>query len=189
MMKAAIFLDRDGVICVNRPGYVRSWEEFEFLPGALEAMRRLAEIDWPLVVVSNQSAVGRGLMRAEEVDEINLRMVAQIRAAGGRVDAVYYCPHAPEDECDCRKPKPGLLLKAAADLGLALESSYLVGDAKSDIQAALAVGTRPILVLTGRGKKHIERMGDIDGHFEVADNLLEAVKLILLIAGSNLSRE
>ena len=105
------------------------------------------------------------------------------------MDAVYYCPHAPEDECDCRKPKPGLLLKAAADLGLALESSYLVGDAKSDIQAALAVGTRPILVLTGRGKKHIERMGDIDGHFEVADNLLEAVKLILLIAGSNLSRE
>jgi D-glycero-D-manno-heptose 1,7-bisphosphate phosphatase len=150
-MRPGIFLDRDGVINQNRAGHVKSWSEFEFLPGALEALHWLAHIDAPIAVVTNQSIIGRGLATQAEVEEINRRMTAEIRAAGGRIDGIWYCPHSPEAGCTCRKPSPGLLFAAAAELDLSLNSSYLIGDALSDVQAAQAAGVCPILVRTGRG--------------------------------------
>ena len=153
MIKPAVFLDRDGVINENRSDYVKGWEEFVFLPGVFEPLRLLAQNHQAIVVVSNQSAVGRGLVSRETVEAIHRRMQAEIQRRGGRVDAIYYCPHHPDAGCDCRKPRPGLLLRAARELSIDLSRSYLIGDAVSDIEAALAVGCTPIFVLTGRGQE------------------------------------
>lgn len=156
----AVFLDRDGVINRNRAHYVLTWDDVEFLPGVFVALRELARSTYRVVVVTNQSAVGRGLMAPETLEEINSAILAQIVAEGGRVDAVYVCPHRPDEGCDCRKPRPGMLLKAAADLGLDLSRSYLVGDAVTDVQAGLAASCRPLLVRTGRGEAQLAGLGN-----------------------------
>jgi D-glycero-D-manno-heptose 1,7-bisphosphate phosphatase len=148
----AVFLDRDGVIIENRAGYVTSWADVEFLPTAFEALRRLSRSAHSIVLVTNQSAVGRGLLALEEAVALHRRVIAEIVAHGGRVDAWYLCPHRPEQRCACRKPAPGMLQCAARDLALDLAQSYLVGDAVSDVEAAHAAGVRGILVLTGRGR-------------------------------------
>ncbi len=153
--RAALFLDRDGVLNQNRADYVRTWEQVEFLPGVFEAMQRLAGSPFVVVVVTNQSAVGRGLMTVEALAAINQGIVRQVQQAGGRIDAVYSCPHRPDEGCPCRKPRPGMLLQAALDFGIDLEQSYLVGDARSDVQAGLAAGCQPLLVRTGRGAKQM----------------------------------
>ncbi len=180
MMHPAIFLDRDGVINRNRLDHVKAWSEFEFLPGALAALRRLAQLKWPIVVVSNQAMIDRGLVSHAAVDEINRSMCLAIQQAGGRIDAVFYCPHRPDENCVCRKPRPGLLRKAAAQLQLDLTQSFLIGDADSDILAAQAVGCRSILVKTGRGLAHLTllRRQDIQS-FHIADDLSSAVDWIL----------
>ncbi len=149
----AVFLDRDGVINHDRPDYVRRWDQFEFLPGALEALRDLARKGLPVLVVSNQSAVGRGLMSSWDLEEINTRMLELVTAAGGRIDGAYYCPHAPEAGCACRKPAPGLLLEAMQRFGVDPGRSCLVGDGVADMLAAREVGIPSILVLTGRGQE------------------------------------
>lgn len=151
----AVFLDRDGVIIENRDGYVKTWDEVGFLPGAFEALRRLAVSPYKVVMVTNQSAIGRGILSFEHAIEINRRVVAEIEAHGGRIDACYLCPHRPEDGCDCRKPLPGLLIRAQGDLDLDLSRSSLVGDAVSDLEAAEAAGVQGILVLTGRGQDQL----------------------------------
>jgi D-glycero-D-manno-heptose 1,7-bisphosphate phosphatase len=143
-------------------------------------MRYLGMLAWPVVIISNQSAVGRGLMQAEDVEEINTQMIATIEAAGGRVDRVYFCPHRPEEQCVCRKPKPGMLLKAAEELGLKLAGSFLVGDANCDVEAALAVRARPVLVLTGRGLEQLESMDNSAREIRIVRDLLEAVEWIRL---------
>ncbi|MBN1371975.1 MAG: HAD-IIIA family hydrolase [Anaerolineaceae bacterium] len=152
-MFPAVFLDRDGVIIENVASYVRSWDDVAFLPGSLEALARLAASPYKVVMVTNQSAVGRGILRFEEAQIINTRILETIRRAGGRVDGAYICPHGPQDGCDCRKPLPGLLLKAAAELNIDLARSIMVGDALTDLQAGQAAGVmRSFLVLTGRGQ-------------------------------------
>ncbi len=179
-MHAAVFLDRDGVINENRADYVKSWEEFAFLPGVFDALCRLAESDLSIIVASNQSAVGRGLVSRDELDTINRTMVDRIHKEGGRIDAVLYCPHRPDENCTCRKPRPGLLLQAAKRFDLNLARSCLVGDAVSDVAAGLAAGCRPILVLTGRGNEELVRLR-ADGYdgYRVATDLKEAVDWIL----------
>jgi histidinol-phosphate phosphatase family protein len=149
--EAAIFLDRDGVINKRRVDHVKSWAEFEFLPGALEGLREINQMGAPVVVVTNQSAVGRGLLSEADLGAIHERMVLEIAAAGGRIDAIYACLHTPSQGCDCRKPAPGLLLRAAADLGLGLESSVMFGDSVSDLEAALAAGCTPVLLAGSTG--------------------------------------
>lgn len=157
--RPAVFLDRDGVIIENRDRYVRAWEDVEFLPGALEAVRRLAETRYAIVVVTNQSAVGRGLVALERARDIEERVEAEIERSGGRIDAGYLCPHAPAAGCACRKPRPGMLLRAAADHGLDLTESWMVGDARTDLDAGRAVGARSLLVRTGRGADQAARFG------------------------------
>jgi D-glycero-D-manno-heptose 1,7-bisphosphate phosphatase len=151
IMRKAVFLDRDGVINRNLPAYVRSWEEFVFLDGVIDALRHLARTDLAVIVASNQSAVNRGFTSLEKVDEINTKMVAAVERQGGRIDAVLYCPHRPDEGCGCRKPEPGLLLAAAGRFAIDLRRSYFIGDAISDVEAALAAGVQPLLVLTGQG--------------------------------------
>lgn len=153
MTTGAIFLDRDGVLIENRPDYVKAWEEVEIFPHTFAALRKLAQTGRPIVMVTNQSAVGRGIITAAFVEEIHRRLIAEIADNGGRIDAVYFCPHHPQETCDCRKPLPGMLRQAARDWDLDLASSFLVGDAISDIETARAVGTQGVLVRTGRGEE------------------------------------
>ena len=146
-----MFLDRDGVIIQNRQDYVKSWKEVCFLPKSIAALRRLGHSEYAVVMVTNQSVVGRGIITQDQALAINEQVISKIRDLQGRVDASFLCPHAPGDGCDCRKPAPGMLLQAASLLALDLEQSFLVGDSLSDVQAAQAAGARGILVLTGRG--------------------------------------
>ncbi len=173
----AVFLDRDGVINHNRPDYVKAWEEFEFLPGALRALTRLAKSPFRIVVVTNQSAVGRGLVSKRSIRDIHERMQLEIRRVGGRLDAIYYCPHNPADSCECRKPRPGLLLKAAGEFSLDLKASWFIGDQAADVQAALAASVRPILLKTGRGSGI--STGVVPGNVLMFDDLDQATESLL----------
>jgi D-glycero-D-manno-heptose 1,7-bisphosphate phosphatase len=180
----AVFLDRDGVICDNRPDHVKSWSEFVFLDGARTGLARLALLGMPIVVVTNQAAINRGTVSAGVVDEIHRRMIKEMEAEGGRVDRVYYCPHRPDEHCACRKPQPGLLEQAATDFGIDLAESYLVGDAWTDIQAGLAVGCTCFLVLTGRGQQQgVQTLHKTKGRFVVVRDLAAAATAILEAEG------
>jgi histidinol-phosphate phosphatase family protein len=150
-----IFLDRDGVINRNPPnkGYVRKWAEFTFIPNARKAIRELSENGYRIIVVTNQAGIGRGLYSEENLTDIHSQMVAEISKAGGRIDAVYYCPHHPDAGCECRKPKPGMLLRAAREHNIELSTAYLIGDWTTDIEAGRRVGTTTFLVLTGLGQE------------------------------------
>jgi len=155
-MRAAAFLDRDGVINVRRPDHVTSWEQFEFIPGATEAIVRLAAGGFPVVIVTNQRAVGRGQMQRSTLDGIHARMEAAINAAGGSLAGIYVCPHDPDLEpCACRKPQPGLLLTAARELNLDLGRSVMIGDSHSDIVAGKAAGCQTVWIRDGRAEARI----------------------------------
>ena len=146
----AVFLDRDGVI--NRriqDGYVTRLSEFEFLPEAIPALRIVGGLGRPVIVVSNQAAVAKRLITTRTLEQITSWFVEQIIAAGGRVDAVYYCPHAPADDCQCRKPRPGLFLQAAKDFDLDLARSVMIGDSITDAEAAKSAGIRALLLEDG----------------------------------------
>lgn len=156
--RGAVFLDRDGVINANRDDYVKTWDEVEFIPNAIEALRTLACMQMPIVVVTNQSAIARGAVTFEEVESINRRLMAHVSAQGGRIDGVVWCPHHPDQHCHCRKPKTGMLTLAAEALHLDLGRSFVVGDAESDVAAGQAVGCRTALVLSGRGIAHRDRV-------------------------------
>jgi D-glycero-D-manno-heptose 1,7-bisphosphate phosphatase len=147
--RPAVFLDRDGVLNYNRSDHIRTPEEYVPIPGAAGAVALLKQAGWAVVVVSNQSGLGRGLFAQEALDAIMAKMRAELETVGGGPDAVYYCPHAPGAGCDCRKPKPGLVLQAAREHGLDLGRSYLVGDSASDVACGQAAGLRTVLVQTG----------------------------------------
>jgi D-glycero-D-manno-heptose 1,7-bisphosphate phosphatase len=175
-----VFIDRDGVLNQERSDYVRRVEDFSFLPGATVALAALAATPFGVAVVTNQSAVGRGYLTPVGLAEIHEHMLSAVRAARGRIDAIYVCPHRPEDGCACRKPKAGLLLRAAEELGVDLAGSYLIGDAASDVEAALAVGCRSVLVLTGRGPAARRALAERGVHaYDVAPDLGAAVEHIL----------
>ena len=175
----AIFLDRDGVICENRSDYVKSWREFKFLPGAKQSLAALRYLGLPIVIVTNQSAIGRGIVSADVVEDVHYRMSAEIQAYGGLITGVYYCPHHPEDRCDCRKPQPGMLLQAADALKIDLSQSYMVGDAATDLIAGQQAGCHPILVLTGRGLPQLPRaLGSVRKQFTITRNLMQAAGYI-----------
>jgi D-glycero-D-manno-heptose 1,7-bisphosphate phosphatase len=181
----AVFLDRDGVINVNRTDHVKRWEEFEFLPGALEAIAELSRAGVAVFVITNQAIVNRGMVPRAIVEWINLRMQHAVEAHGGRIAAVAYCPHRSDEQCPCRKPQPGLIVELARRHGVDLATSIVVGDAVSDIKAAAAAGCRAILVLTGRGREQLA-LARAAGWttLQVAEDLPDAVGAILSQARS-----
>lgn len=148
-----VILDRDGTI--NRDGdstYIRSPDEWEPLPGALEAVARLTHAGWHVVLASNQSGLGRGLFDVAMLNAIHARMLRELAKLGGRIDAIFYCPHAPEDGCNCRKPQPGLFEQIGERFSIELRGVPAVGDSLNDALAAAAAGCAPHLVLTGKGE-------------------------------------
>ncbi len=145
-----VILDRDGTINEDRDDYVKSPDEWVPIPGSLEAIARLHQAGWHVVVATNQSGLGRGLFDMAALNAMHLKMNEMLAAMGGRVDAVFFCPHAPEDACDCRKPSPGLFKQIADRFGVDLKGVPSVGDTLRDLQAGSAVGCAPHLVRTGK---------------------------------------
>jgi D-glycero-D-manno-heptose 1,7-bisphosphate phosphatase len=147
-MKRAVFLDRDGVI--NRKAeegeYITRWEEFHFLPEVAEGIALLNEAGWSVIVISNQRCVAKGLLSIAELESIHRRMRGELTAAGARLDAVYYCPHEKEPACNCRKPAPGMLLKAAKEHQIDLKLSWMIGDSDTDIEAGRRAGCKTALL-------------------------------------------
>lgn len=180
-MFPAIFLDRDGVIIENRSSYVRRWEDVAIFGQALTALAEVNSGAYKIVMVTNQSAVGRGIISLQTVWEINNRLVRIIQQTGGRIDAVYVCPHAPGDHCDCRKPEPGLLLQAAEAHDLDLGRSIMIGDTLSDIMAGQAAGLRQtVLVRTGLGaEQEILTKAAALKPFLIYDTLEEALSKLI----------
>ncbi|MCK4859742.1 MAG: HAD family hydrolase [Candidatus Omnitrophica bacterium] len=174
-----VFLDRDGVI--NRyPGdknYVTKWQEFYFLPNSLEAICRLTQQNYAVKIISNQAGIGKGIYTQESLDEITRRMLAEVEKQGGRME-VYYCPHRQEDNCDCRKPKTGLFLKAVKGEKINFRDTYFVGDADTDIEAGKNIGCKTILIGCGRTKLEDSRKWDIKPDY-FAKDLCEASRIIL----------
>ena len=152
-----LILDRDGTLNRNRDDYVASPDEWEALPGALEAVARLNQGGWRVVIVTNQSGIGRGLFDMASLNAIHTKMHRQLAAVGGRVEAVFFCPHAPEDTCPCRKPAPGLFLQVGNRFGVDLADVPTAGNALRHVQAAAAAGCPTHLLLTGQSyalRKH-----------------------------------
>ena len=177
---STIFLDRDGVINENRADYVKSWGEFSFLPGSREAIAQLTRAGHRIVVCTNQAGVGRGIILMETVHEIHYRMMAAIHEVGGEVEGVYFCPHDKDEGCGCRKPRPGMLLRARDELGLDMHDAVFIGDCITDIRAGLAAGVRAILVLSGLGREQFRtHHHEAGGPFRIALNLKHAAELLL----------
>ena len=168
-MKRAVFLDRDGTIIFDG-GYLRDPDGIELLPGAADALKRLQEADFLLVIISNQSAIGRGMCLESDVEAVNDRMCEVFEEFGVRFDAIVYCPHSPEDRCDCRKPEPKMILDVAKRLNIDLEISTMVGDKMSDVNAGVAAGCGTNVLLS---------VDKPDGHTIVAPDMADAVKMIL----------
>ncbi len=175
-MFPAIFLDRDGVLIENRADYVREWSHVTLLPNAIDALTGFHRAGFRIIIVTNQSAVGRGVMTFSEAQTINERLVKTIAEHGGWVDGVFMCPHKPEDSCICRKPQPGLLLQAARQFSIDLAASWMIGDAWTDILAGQAAGVGgSIIVRTGRGSDQLSQPQPSEVQaFRVYENVLDA---------------
>jgi D-glycero-D-manno-heptose 1,7-bisphosphate phosphatase len=152
MQTKIVILDRDGTINVDRDDYVKSADEWEPLPGALEAIAQLNHAGVHVIIATNQSGLGRGLFDMAALNAMHAKMNKMLAAVGGRVDAVFFCPHNPEEACHCRKPAPGLFEQIAERLGVSLQGVPVVGDTLRDLQAGLSQGCEPHLVLTGKGQ-------------------------------------
>lgn len=150
-----IVLDRDGVINEDSPNYVRSPEEWHAIPGSLEAIAKLNNHGYKVVVATNQSGVGRGYYSLETLDEIHNKMLKELQNAGGKIDHIFFCPHTPEDNCECRKPKPGLLLQAANKFDVDPSEMVMIGDSTRDILSAKNCGAKSIFVKTGYKKEDL----------------------------------
>ena len=173
-----VILDRDGVINFDSDAYVKSPDEWKPIPGSLDAIARLTQAGYQVAVATNQSGVGRGLFEMATLNAIHDKMHRAVGLAGGRIDAVFYCPHAMEANCRCRKPKPGLLEDIGKRYSASLKNVPCIGDSQRDLEAAAAVGGQPMLVLTGKGEM-TKREGKLPPATLVFRNLAEAVKSFL----------
>jgi len=180
-------MDRDGTVC-EEVGYVNHPERLRLLPRSAEAIRRANEASFQTVVVTNQAGVARGYFAESLVEETHDRLREMLAAEGARLDGIYYCPHHPEvgapayrKVCECRKPRPGMLLRAQAEMGIDLAASYMVGDSVRDVEAGRRAGATTVLVLTGYGKGELEYQSHGWSHApdHVASDLLDAVAWIL----------
>jgi D-glycero-D-manno-heptose 1,7-bisphosphate phosphatase len=174
-----VILDRDGVINHDSDAYIKTPNEWKAIRGSLEAVARLNRSGYQVVIASNQSGIGRGLFDVATLQAIHEKMHRELARMNGRVDAVLYCPHRPEDHCRCRKPKPGMLFEIASRFSVPLRGVPMVGDAWRDIEAARSVEGRPILVLTGKGRDTLTKNRSSMRGVEVYDNLALAVGALL----------
>ena len=165
-----VILDRDGVINADSAQYIKGPEEWRPLPGSLEAIARLTRAGYRVAIATNQSGIGRGLFDMATLNAIHDKMHRAVAQAGGRIDAIFYCPHAADSTCDCRKPRPGMLLEIGERFNVGLRGVPVVGDALRDLQAAAAVEARPMLVLTGKGER-TRKEGDLPQRTEIFPDL------------------
>lgn len=172
-----VVLDRDGVINEDSDRFIRSADDWRPVPGSLDAIARLSRTGFEIVVFTNQSGLARGLFDRAALDAIHARMLRAVEGHGGRLRGVYVCPHGPDDDCVCRKPRPGLLRQIERDLGVGLRGVPVVGDSRRDLEAAAAVGARPILVLTGKGRITLEET--LPFSVEVYPDLAAAVDVLV----------
>jgi len=157
-LSRAVFLDRDGVLTRERPDYVKTPDELEILPGIEAPLREIQKRGFQIVIITNQSVVGRGLTTHDEISRIHEKLRVELALLGCRIDAIYYCPHRPDEGCNCRKPEPGLILKASRELGIDTAKSWMIGDKEMDLEAARRAGCRGIRVPTnGNGLKEAVR--------------------------------
>lgn len=153
-----IILDRDGVINQDSPEFIKSPDEWKPIPGSLEAIGRLSQAAFDIVILTNQSGIGRGLISADMLGQIHVRMLDYIQQYSGKIQSILFCPHHPDDECDCRKPKIGMYEELSERLNVGLSDSYSVGDSLRDLIAAKSAGAIPVLVKTGNGKKTLKEL-------------------------------
>ena len=172
-----VILDRDGVINVDSDAFVKSAAEWQPIPGSLEAIAKLNRHGFKVVVITNQSGIARGLFDKTTLDEMHNKMRAKLSELCGSIDAIYYCPHGPNDQCSCRKPLPGLFYAFAKDKQVDLQSAYAIGDSYRDIQACQTAGAKPILVKTGKGLKTLQSHPQLD--LPVFENLYDAAQYIV----------
>lgn len=181
--KKTIFIDRDGVINKDPGGwtehnYVTEWEDFHFLPGSKEAIKRLSDAGYEIIIMSNQAGISKGFYSEDKLNGINIKMLKELRKKGGMIKKTYYCIHQDSDNCDCRKPKIGLFRRAEKELGIKSEGSYFIGDGRVDVEAGRAARLKTILVLSGKTK-----LEDVEGWGVKPDytfkDLPEAVDFIL----------
>jgi D-glycero-D-manno-heptose 1,7-bisphosphate phosphatase len=147
-----VILDRDGTINHDSDNHIRSPEEWRPIKGSLEAIARLTQADYHVVVATNQSGIARGFFDTKTLFAIHEKLLRELSQMGGRIDAFFFCPHAAAHGCQCRKPQPGMLLEVARRFNVSLSDTFMVGDAQRDLEAAAAAGARPVLVLTGKGE-------------------------------------
>jgi D-glycero-D-manno-heptose 1,7-bisphosphate phosphatase len=165
-----VILDRDGTINEDSDQYIKSPEEFHPIAGSLEAIARLTQAGYRVAVATNQSGIARGLFDTATLVAMHAKLQRLAAQAGGRIDAFFFCPHAADFACECRKPKPGMLVEVARRFNVSLKDVYMVGDARRDVEAALAAGAKPVLVLTGKGAK-TQAEGKLPPGTEVFENL------------------
>ena len=173
-----VILDRDGTINHDSDKHIKSPEEWKPIKGSLEAIARLVQANYRVVVATNQSGIARGLLDTATLIAIHDTLQRAAAQVGGRVDAFFFCPHAADSSCECRKPRPGMLLEIGRRFNVPLEEAYMVGDARRDLEAAAAAGARPVLVLTGKGRKTRDE-GSLPAGTQVFQDLAEfAAKLV-----------
>ena len=173
-----VILDRDGVINFDSDQFIKSPREWNPIPGSMEAIAQLNQAGYRVVVATNQSGVGRGLFDMSTLNAIHAKMHKLAAICGGRIEAVFLCPHAADSRCDCRKPNAGLFRDIAARFHIELNNVYAVGDALRDVQAALTAGARPLLVKTGKGMRTLEG-GQLPAGVPVFENLAQAAQAII----------
>lgn len=181
MLEKVVFLDRDGVINRDSPAYIKTWEEFEFLPGCLEAISLLTRNGFTVIVITNQSIIGRGMADRETLSHTHRQMSETAAAHGGRIHDIFFCPHHPEDGCDCRKPAPGLIFKARDTYDIDLADAVMVGDSAKDMECARNAGCgASVLVKTGNGLSAMDALAEKEIRPDyLADDLLDAAHWIL----------
>jgi histidinol-phosphate phosphatase family protein len=177
-LSKVIFLDRDGTIIEDKV-FLGNPDEIEFFPGAIEAIKILRRLGYKIVVISNQSGIGRGILTKKMVNQVNESFLRSLKGKDAPVDALFFCPHHPDDNCDCRKPKTGMIKKAATELKLDLKDAVVIGDHLCDIELGKNIGAKTVLVLTGHGKKELDQLKNtgVKPDF-IAKDLLDAANWV-----------
>jgi D-glycero-D-manno-heptose 1,7-bisphosphate phosphatase len=171
-MEKVVFLDRDGVISKDSPDHIKSWDEFFFLPNAKAGIKLLTDHDFKIIVITNQSVIARGMTTVEELEDMHKKMIHEIEIYGGEISDIYYCPHHPNDGCKCRKPEPGMLLKAIKDHDIDPTRSFMVGDRMMDVNVGKKVGCRTVIIPSDVGLKELQKSDSKPDY--IANDLLDA---------------